>query len=207
MEVYNRLYNEIIKNKLTPGTILIETEIADRLGVSRTPVREALRDLELDGLVVNSSGRSSMVSDISPYDVEEIFDIRISLELLALERSINRISDTEINKLLDSFENEKFNFDWEKNHEADKILHLLIIDKSGNKRLKKILNNLNAQIERFRRIASKSKGRSNLSIDEHIEFLLCLKTRDLEKSKESLKNHLISVKNSVMEICILESMK
>lgn len=207
MEVYNRLYDEIIKNELTPGTALTETEIAERLGVSRTPVREALRDLELDGLVISGSGRSSMVSDISPYDVEEIFDIRIALEILALEKSINRITDKEINDLLKSFENEKYDFNWEKNHKADKILHSLIIDRSGNKRLKNFLNNLNGQIERFRRIASKSEGRANLSIDEHIEFLLCLKTRDLKKSKESLKKHLISVKKSVMEICIIESMK
>lgn len=203
---YNYLYEEIIEGKLAPNTTITETDIANKLGISRTPVREALKELELDGLIVGATGRSSIVSDITPDDVEEIFSIRIALELLALEKSINRISDGEIDRLIEIFKNEKKDFSWERNHQYDKELHGLLIKRSGNKRLKIFLNNLNAQIERFRRIAAKSKGRANKSIDEHIDILLSIKTRDIEKSKESLKKHLLSVKNSVIDIAVVEAL-
>ena len=76
---YEYLYDEIINNRNKPGEYLVESDIANILSISRTPVREALRDLEKDGLVSNFNGRSSMVSYISPTDISDIFDIRISL--------------------------------------------------------------------------------------------------------------------------------
>lgn len=202
---YEYLYDEIINNRKKPGEYLIESEIANILSISRTPVREALRDLEKDGLVSNFNGRSSMVSYISPTDISDIFDIRISLESLALEKSIFRITSQEIEELIEKFEYLSDNFKWEDSHKADKQLHELIIKKSGNKKLFYILNNLNSQIERFRRIASRASNRSSKSIKEHLDLLYCLKSQNLDDSRQSLVYHLNSVKESLLEISIIDS--
>lgn len=202
---YEYLYDEIINNRKKPGEYLVESDIANILSISRTPVREALRDLEKDGLVSNFNGRSSMVSYISPTDISDIFDIRISLESLALEKSIYRITSQEIDDLIEKFEYLGDNFKWEDSHKADKQLHELIIKKSGNKKLFYILNNLNSQIERFRRIASRASNRSFKSIKEHLDLLYCLKSQNLDESRQSLIYHLNRVKESLLEISIIDS--
>lgn len=202
---YEYIYNEIMENKIKPGEFLVENEIAKKLSISRTPIREALRDLEEDGLVINYKGKSSIVSNISPTDISEIFDIRISLELLALNKSINRISDDEIDEIIELLKDQKIDFDWSTCHKIDKKLHDLIIKRSANKRLFNIISSLNVQIERFRRIASQANERAIKSINEHIDLAEKIKSRDLDESRKSLTFHLNSVRDSLLEIAIIDS--
>lgn len=202
---YNYLYDGIINNKLKPGQSLKENEIALSLSISRTPVREALKELEKDGLVKTFECRSSIVSKLSPNDISDIFDVRIALEKLALEKSIKRISDEEIDSLIHAFIKISKNFKWEDSYLVDKKLHDLIVKRSANKKIYYILKNLNSQIERFRTMASKADKRSEKSINEHLDLLSCLKSRDLNKSQKSLEFHLNSVKNSLFEIAIIDS--
>ena len=190
---------------MPPGTPIVETEIAKSLNISRTPVREALKELEVEGLVDSYNLRGTFVSQITPYDVEEIFSLRIALEILALNLSINRISDEELDELEKLFSDLEKDFTWKETHEADIALHSLIVNKSGNRRLKIFLDTLNGQIERFRRLASKDKMRSNKTTGEHIEIINCIRERDLKAAEASLQKHLNGVMMSVLDISRLDS--
>lgn len=198
-EAYEYLLEAILSNTLPPGSPIIETEIAAILKTSRTPVREALKELESDGLVIQYPQKGTFVSEVSPHDVEEIFSLRIMLEVFALQESYNKISKEELDKVESMFSSLGANSPREKYALADITLHSLIVDKAGNYRLKQILKNLNGQIERFRRTAARGPTGVSKSRKEHMEIVQMLRRRDLRGCEESLKNHLNSVKSNTLE--------
>ena len=118
-EAYEYLKNAIISNELGPGTPIRESEISENLKISRTPIRAALRDLEADGLVISYPFRGTFVADISPYDVQEIFDLRVLMETWAMKRSIKRITEKELDEAERAFR--EANGDWEKLYRADRM--------------------------------------------------------------------------------------
>lgn len=199
-KAYRHLKEQIISDQIPLGVPLIETEIADSLNISRTPVREAIRQLEMTGLVENYGSRGYFVREITPYDVNEIFSLRITLELLALEVSFEYLDQHKLYELKENFKALENNFSWEKAHEYDIELHALWIDRSGNKRLVGFLDNLNDQIERFRRFATQETTRSYKTIREHIDLIEQIQTGDLDLAKQSLTNHLESLQKSVIKI-------
>lgn len=199
-QVYNYLVEAIISNRIPPGTPIVETNISTELNMSRTPIREALQELEAEGLVCRYPSIGTVVSHINPHDVEELFDLRILLEIHALQSSWNKINDQELVELETIFSDLDLKSSKEVYHEGDKRLHSLIVSRAGNMRLKKFHDLLNSQIERFRRIAAFSETRSDKSQKEHLEIIQSLKKRDLKASEDSLRKHLLSVKNSTLEV-------
>jgi DNA-binding GntR family transcriptional regulator len=198
-EAYDYLLEAILSNTLPPGTPIIETEIAATLKTSRTPVREALKQLEADGLVIQYAQKGTFVSDISPHDIEEIFSLRIMLEVFALQESYSRIPDEELIKVEKMFSALETDSPREDYARADKTLHSLIVDNAGNYRLKQILRFLNGQIERFRRTAARGPKGLSKSKGQHLEIVQLLRRRDLKGAEESLKNHLNTVKTNTLE--------
>jgi Transcriptional regulators len=205
-QVYEYLLNEILSNRLPPGAPIIEMEIATALHTSRTPVREALKTLESDGLVCHYPSRGTIVSEITPYDVEEIFHLRAMLEIYALQVAYDKLTADELNRVEKMFLSLDDASPWQDYHIADKTLHALIIDKAGNSRLKQFLSILNVQIERFRRLAALDPARAARSRSEHLEIIKALQRKDLQASEESLRQHLVCVKNSTLEIVKLSLM-
>ncbi|MHC6179178.1 GntR family transcriptional regulator [Clostridium sp. JNZ X4-2] len=199
-QAYEYLKNEIITNRFRPETPIIEMEIASKLKMSRSPIREAMRELEMEGLIVSYPGHGSFVASISPYDVEEIYELRILLESWALKRSISRITSEELDNLEHNFKTAFREGDWEALHQADRALHNLIINKSLSKRLIAFMNILNSQIERIRYISAKNKNRAELSYHEHLKIIHYLRQHDFDKCKMTLKTHLKSVVQSAMEV-------
>lgn len=198
-QAYEYLLEAILSNQLPPGSPIIETEVATALNTSRTPVREALKELEKDGLVSHYPLKGTFVSEITPYDVEEIFSLRIMLEVCALQLAINKITDADLDKIETMFSLLDENSSREDYSVADKSLHALIVDKAGNVRLRQFLNTLNAQIERFRRMAAMEPTRMSSSKKEHLEIVNTLRQRDLKSCEETLKRHLNNVKDSTLE--------
>ena len=96
---YEALRDAIVKRQLLPGDRLMETELANEMGISRTPVREAMRRLETDGYVVIQPRKGSYVADISIKDIEDVFEIRTVLEMLAARNAAERATDDEIGEL------------------------------------------------------------------------------------------------------------
>ena len=200
-QAYDYLYDSIISNKLQPGQPIIEQEISGTLGTSRTPVREALKQLESEGLVRHIPGRGTFVSEVTIMDVEEIFALRETLEILALQVAWKNISDAELNKVETFLSSLDSNCSADDFYKSDRMIHDLIVRNGGNRRLESFLKNINAQIERIRIISSLTPQRLGKSKAEHLEIIKALKGRELAKTEELLRAHINNVKESAIEVC------
>ena len=174
-EAYEYLKNCIITNKMKSGQPLSEPEISKKLQMSRTPVREAIRELEKDGLVVSYPARGAHVAVLSVEDVEEICDLRVLLEVWCLERGMHNISDERLDELCDMFE---------------------AAEKDGNGRVIEIVAQLNGQIDRIRHNSAADPNRSKYSYREHMAILDAIKQRNLIRARERLMTHLYAVAES-----------
>lgn len=201
MMAYNYIREEILSNRLHPNAPILELAISDCLKISRSPIREALRALESEGLVVSYPSRGSFVAALTPYDVEEIGELRILLECWALERSISRITDEELDDLETSFHTGFQKKDWDLMHQVDRNLHGLIIVKAGSKRVQDFMHILNSQIERVRRSSAKRENRVCRSYQEHLDIIAGIRKRDLVACRATLTEHLRSVSEDAVEMC------
>lgn len=199
-EAYQYLKSAILSNQLKGDTPISELAIAEELKMSRSPIREAMRKLESEGLIVSYPSRGSFVSSISPYDLEEIYELRILLEEWALGRSFEHISAEELNELERKFSDALEKSDWELIHTADRDLHRMIVERASSKRLQEFINILNVQIERVRHISAQDFNRVQISYKEHMEIIQNMKAGNLEASREALRNHLRSVADSAIEV-------
>ncbi|MDR2745134.1 MAG: GntR family transcriptional regulator [Desulfovibrio sp.] len=202
-QAYEYLKNAIISSTILPGSPIREMELAEQLQMSRTPIREAMRALEAEGILINYPAQGTFVMSLTSSDVEEIYELRSLFELWALERSLPRITDEEVASLEKSFTSSFYTFDWEACHNADRLLHALIVERSGSRRLSNFVNTLNTQTERIRRFSAKSPTRLQVSYREHMEILTLIRKRDIKSCADSLKKHLRSVANSAIEAFIL----
>ena len=151
--VFNTLRKAILKGELKPGERLMEIALAERLGVSRTPVREAMRKLELEGLVVMIPRRGAQVANITEKDLNDVLEVRIALENLSIENACARMTEeqlAELWKAAKDFEATMAEGNLVKLAEADVAFHEVIYKSSDNRRLNQVLNNLREQIYRYR---------------------------------------------------------
>jgi len=198
---YNYLRDAILNATLAPGTTIVEQDISDVLGISRTPVREALKIVEAEGLVRQIPSRGTFVTEISTQDIEEIFELRETIEILALRVAIHDITDNElanIDTLLCSLGPDSPPEDF---YESDRNLHDLIIKHGHNRRLVLFLNNINSQVERLRHTSAQRPNRLPNSMKEHLAILEALKERNFNKAESTLKLHLTNVKLSTLDAC------
>ena len=199
-KAYEFLYNAILSNDLKPGTPISEAEIANKLGLSRTPVREAFKILDKEGLVKQIPNRGTFVVEITVQDIEEIFALRELFEIYALKSACKFITD----EILDYIENEINSLDNndspEKFYEVDELLHSTIINHSGNSRLINFRNMINSQIMMIRRISSKYPLHFTIAKREHKEIINALRSRDLKKCEALLGSHIRDIKTRTIEI-------
>ncbi len=201
---YEYLKNAILDGVIRQGEPLKEVELAQNLQMSRSPIREALRQLEIEGIVTSYPGRGTFVAVITPYDVEEIYELRTIFELFALEKSFPRITDADLDRAEQSFLERNEPFNWEKYHDADRAFHQMLVDKCGNRRAATFLSILNNQVEWVRRCSARNAARSSSArLAEHLHIIECIRKRDLEASKEALRTHLRNVSNAAMDTCRL----
>jgi DNA-binding GntR family transcriptional regulator len=198
---YDYLRNAIVSHEFAPGSAIVEQHISDRLQISRTPIREAMKQLESDGLITSTPARGSFVSEISIQDVNEIFDLRLVLEVLALRTAIKRITEEEVADMEILFKGLNENCSKERFYESDRRLHDLITHNSGNHRLVRFIVNLDSPIERFRYAAAMKPERLKHSRKEHEVILQHIKAKDLKKAEESLQEHILNVRASVIAVC------
>ena len=151
--VFNTLRKAILKGELKPGERLMEIALAERLGVSRTPVREAMRKLELEGLVVMIPRRGAQVANITEKDLNDVLEVRMALENLSIENACARMTEEQLDELWKAarnFEDTMSEGNLVRLAEADVALHEVIYKSSDNRRLNQVLNNLREQIYRYR---------------------------------------------------------
>lgn len=151
--VFNTLREAILKGDLKPGERLMELQLAAKLGVSRTPIREAIRMLEQEGLAVTMPRKGAEVAKMTLKDMEDVLEIREALDELAVKIACDKISEKELQKLLevkDQFENSTKTGDVKMIAEMDVKFHDVIFESTGNPKLVTLLNNLREQIYRYR---------------------------------------------------------
>lgn len=191
--VVSRIRKAIITGELKPGERLSEPALAAQLGVSRSPVREALQILKADGLVVEYSNHSSYVWSPSASDIDEIFSLRIMIENLASEWLVEHLLDEDISALEEIILEERQSIadnDLIGLMESDKHFHQYICYRSNHSRLKDWWNQLMWQWEAvlYRRILKYPNQVIPTVIEDHTAILEAIKTHNLEKVGELHRN-------------------
>ncbi len=192
-KVFTYLESEILSGNLAPGTVLTESKISKELGVSRTPVREAIFQLEQEGLVKLSQNKSAVVVGISQKDIDDIYTIRLLIEGLASKWAAERISDEEIKKLEEVLELETFyadRGDIAKSRKLDTEFHSILYDASGSNPLKNTLKTFHNYIGRAREISFANNNRALIAAKEHAEILKAIKNRDGEEAERLTREHI-----------------
>lgn len=168
--VYKSLRKEILTGRINPGEHLLELEISSKLGVSRTPVREALRMLELEGLVIMLPRRGARVSKITEKSMQDVLEVRESLDALCVELACERITaqeKEELRRACEAFEKAVATNDSRKIAEADVRFHDILMKAAKNDRLVDIEENLSQSMYRFRyEYINEGSGHDNL-VAEH----------------------------------------
>ena len=191
--VCETLRDAIRKGILEPGERLMEVQLADELGISRTPVREAIRKLEQEGYVIMMPRRGTYVADISAGDIKEIFEIRSALESLAAGLAARRIEPDELEtlqNLLIEIEGYIAKNDIEKIVETDIKFHGLLYKVSRNERLVNIINNLKEQLARFRTLSMSYPGRLQETLEEHSEMVEAIANGDASAARDAAEHHM-----------------
>lgn len=199
--VFNTLRQAILKGELKPGERLMEIALAERLGVSRTPIREAMRKLELEGLVVMIPRRGAQVANITEKDLNDVLEVRIALEDMAIEKACANMSEEEMGRLwmaAKEFERTTAEGDLVKMAEADMAFHEIIYQASDNRRLIQVLNNLREQIYRYRVEYLKEEETRNLLVKEHEEMTAAIRAREVKCAKEISFRHIENQRKGII---------
>lgn len=199
--VFEHLRESIIMGKMKPGERLMEIQLAESLGVSRTPVREAIRKLELEGLVIMVPRKGAYVSEVSLKDIKEALEIRVSLEGLGAYLAAERMDQDEIETLKNKHEELKRcieNGDVSCIVEKDTELHDIIFKSTKNTMLMELVDGLREQVQRFR--VSYVSGHSSSSdlAKEHQRIIDAIEKRDKEAAKMYAEEHIEIAKKYIV---------
>lgn len=204
--VFNTLRQAILKGELEPGERLMEIQLAERLGVSRTPIREAIRKLELEGLVLMIPRKGAEVAKISEKSVRDVLEVRRSLEELAVELACQRMDEEDIKKLEEAqaaFAEAITSGDAMAIAESDEHYHDVIYQGTKNDRLVQILYNLREQMYRYRLEYIKDEDKRQILVLEHDKILKNLKSRHVSEAKDTIRAHIdnqeITVSRNIKE--------
>ena len=206
--VFNTLRKEILTGELKPGERLMEIHLANRLGVSRTPIREAIRKLELEGLVTMIPRRGAEVAQITEKSMKDVLEVRRALDALCAELACDRISEEEMGKLEEAcagFEKATRTGDTTAIAKADVALHDIIVAATGNRRLVQLVNNLAEQMYRYRFEYIKDESQHERLVEEHRIIYESIRAKDREAAAAAAKMHIDNQEKSVMRQIRLDS--
>ncbi len=201
--VFETLREAIIAGQLRPGERLMEVQIAEELGVSRTPVREAIRKLELEGFVIMVPRKGAYVSDMSINDVTHVFEIRRALEGLAAELAAERMTEEELEELeriLDRTAETTSRLDVTSTVDMDTGFHQILYEASRNERLSSMLYHLREQIQRFRTQSLSRPGRLKRALVEHQGIVDALRRRDGELARQLVEEHIDNAETELLAV-------
>jgi len=200
--VYTILKTAIIQGDLEEGSKLTEAKVATQLGVSKTPVREALRQLDDEEFVRITPHQGVVISEISIEDIKDFLQIRMALEGLAANLAAERISKKEIKKL-EEYHEEMYKFAIKKDladfaKENDKF-HNLLLHASGNKRLMRIVSNFTDIAYRFWLKSLNEPEKLKSSLKEHGKIVAALKKREPEQAEQLVRIHLSNALRTILD--------
>lgn len=202
-QAYMRLRTEILHCQLPPGTELSEAELATRFEMSKTPVREALVTLRQEGLVLTFPRRGYQVAPITFGDMNELFDLRIILEVGAVDLACQRISDEQVARL---GELARITYDPAEEPTIDSFIaanrefHLAIARTADNGRLYDLLQRQIMELERFFYIGAQLRDVNSETSAEHGEIVAALGERNVERSRELMVRHNDATRQGLMKV-------
>lgn len=208
--VFNTLRQAILTGELKPGERLMEIHLANRLGVSRTPIREAIRKLELEGLVTMIPRRGAEVAQITEKSMQDVLEVRRAVDALCVELACERISEEELKSLKEAcihFERAVRSKDAKKIAQADVELHDIIVKATGNSRLVQLVNNLSEQMYRYRYEYIKDSSQHSRLIEEHRIIYESIVKKDKETASQAAKLHIDNQEKAIMKQIQLDKSK
>ena len=188
-----KLQKDILTGKLKPGDKLTEQELCKAYGVSRTPVREALRQLEADGLVENILNRGAFVVGMSEQDYEDMFELRKAYEVQAVKWAIERITEEEMDRLEETFEFMEF---YTLRNDIDKMLtinsgfHQVIYEASHNRMLKKLLSSYQNYLKYKGIESAYDDDYLTTVLEEHRAIFKAFKDKDVKAGTLAMEMHI-----------------
>jgi DNA-binding GntR family transcriptional regulator len=200
--VYEILKKMIIDGEISPEEKIVETEYAEKFQISRTPLREAIRMLELEGYVESHSKGGVIVKNCTKEDVEEIYKIRIALEGIILEEVIKKSSQSDIKKLENIIkETKKIMVENKNNDDVFKLFSKFnntLYSIANMTRVEDLIRNMNLYLKRFRKMAVEDFERKKQASDDHVELVNAIKEKNINKALEINKIHLERSKNFII---------
>ena len=200
--VFTTLRQAILKGELQPGERLMEIQLAEKMGVSRTPIREAIRKLAAEGLVTMIPRKGAIVAGISEKMLKDVLRVRMTLEKMAYECAFENITDEAIENLKAAeaeFESAVESGDLVSIAEADEKFHFIIYTAAGNDKLLEILTNLKENMYRYRMEYAKNRGVRSELIEDHRAIVNTLADRDAENGLKLVEKHISSQEKAVLE--------
>lgn len=201
-KAYDFIYQQILSGTKELGSPISEVEIATALEMSRSPVREALKLLEMQGIIVHYQNRGTFVTDMSRKDISEIFQLRRMLELESLENACKYMDDSVLEELKKNIESLNENSTAQEYYSANTALHQAIVNYSGNSRLVKFYETLSMQIALVNRLSAKLPRHFQESREKHLAIVNAIMERNLEKASELLRMHLEEVRDKTLTMTL-----
>jgi len=200
--VFKTLRQAILTGELKPGERLMEVRLADKLGVSRTPVREAIHKLELEGLVTMVPRRGAEVARITEKSLNDVLEVRRALDALCAELACDRITEEGLAALklaCDRFEQCVSSRNLRQIAQADVALHDIIVQATGNQRLIQLVNNLSEQMYRYRFEYIKDSSRHESLVHEHRIIYESIVRKDKETAAAAARTHIDNQEKSIIQ--------
>ncbi|MFT9846342.1 GntR family transcriptional regulator [Aneurinibacillus sp. REN35] len=198
---YEKIKNAIIDHQILPGEPLFERNLSESLGISRTPIREAIQLLELEGWVQSIPRKGTFVCNISRQDVEEVLQLRKANEALVMELLIPTITEEKMEDIdriyghqsVEKENNQRF-------ISIDKDFHIYLAELSGNRRLAQYMQTLSDQMRWFGIQALNLPDRAEQTLHEHAVIIEGIKNRDVEQAKQAVIEHIDRTREAVLSV-------
>ena len=200
--VYEKLKSQIIDFTLKPGQKLQDRQLALKLGVSRTPVREALNRLVQEGFARQTPGQGYFVKEVTIKDIEDLYEVRKALEILAAQMAVRNINNNQIKRLSEILERHKElvqNGSFRSRLLEGADFHKAIASDSGNHYLFEIISTIFDKISTYRGIGTLTLQRRKIAFQEHEEIFNSLKEKDTRRLNKILEKHISDAKRDTIE--------
>jgi DNA-binding GntR family transcriptional regulator len=203
---FNRIRSEILSGELKPGERLMEETLSRKIGVSRTPIRESFRKLELEGYIKIVPRKGAIVSIITSKDIKDVLEIRSSLEALAVKLACANFTPEIENKLRNAKKNFEISVKSENIElmvEKDTLFHEIIYLASDNDKLLQLIYNLSEQMHRYRTVYLINEKNRLSIMEEHDLIFDAIKVNDKEKAISEILKHISHQENSITKMITL----
>lgn len=200
-QVVGNLRNAIINGQFAPGARLVERQMCELLGVSRTLVREALRQLEAEGWVRILPNRGPVVISMTPQEVRELYEVRAALEGIAAFRAAERVTPDQLDRLaatVDAMTKAQTRGDWMRHRQQLQLYYEILREASGNALLRAQLEAMSARMTWLRGLTLARPERAAIAVKEEARLLAALRARDGKRARELCETHLRTAGEAVV---------